>query len=132
PDERADNGRHIFKYALLPHDNAFSVESVVRPAYEFNITPIAVPAPHDAQGFPSFVTIDSPNVILESLKIAEDSDHAILRLYEASRCATHATLRFNRRLVTADQTNMLEELPQPLPLDGKSFKLIFRPFEIKT
>ncbi len=38
---RADAGRHEVTYSLLPHAGGFSVESVVRPAYELNTPPIA-------------------------------------------------------------------------------------------
>src|SRR5690606_30501506 len=94
PDPRGDAGHHVFKYALLPHDGGFSVENVVRPAYEFNIAPVAVPAPHDAQGLASLLTVDAANVIVESVKLAEDGKDLVVRLYEASRCGTHARIEF--------------------------------------
>ncbi len=132
PDERGDEGRHVFRYALLPHEGGFSVESVVRAAYEFNIAPIAVPAHHDAKGLPGFVAVDAGNIVIESLKMAEDSNHAVLRLYEAARGATHATLRFGREISSIEETNMLEENARALDTDGRTVEVHFRPFEIKT
>ena len=37
PDDRGDEGVHLFTYSLLPHAGGFTVPSVVRPAYELNV-----------------------------------------------------------------------------------------------
>jgi alpha-mannosidase len=132
PDPRGDAGHHVFKYALLPHDGGFSVENVVRPAYEFNIAPVAVPAPHDAQGLASLLTVDAANVIVESVKLAEDGKDLVVRLYEASRCGTHARIEFGSAVKWVEETNMLEENGRRLELETGAVRVTFRPFEIKT
>jgi len=132
PDARGDNGRHRFAYAMLPHQGAFSVKSVVRPAYEFNVPITVVPVAHaEAETF-SLLTVDSPNVIVESVKWAEEGDAFILRLYEAGKTGTHATLTFGLPVKSVSETNMLEEKPEPLGVSGDTLALYFKPFEIKT
>ena len=132
PDERGDSGAHRFTYVLLPHEGGFSVEKVVRPAYELNAPPRVV----RHQGIPipsgSFLRLDSPDVIIETVKQSEDGPGFVVRLYEASRSRTRAVLTLPPGVKSVAQTNMLEESPEPLPLDGGKVQLSFRPFEIKT
>ena len=132
PDPRGDEGTHRFTYALLHHGESFSVESVIRPAYEFNIPPRVVPAATDAKPIPSLVRVDQPNIIVESVKWAERGKAFIVRLYDAGRVGRHASLAFGAPVKRITKTNLLEEKPQTLPFrDGKT-NLYVRPFEIVT
>jgi len=130
PDPRGDEGEHRFAYAMLPHAGGFSVETVVRPAYEFNVEPAVV-----AGGSPSsfsLVQVDAPNVIVEAVKWAEDEDAVILRLYEASKTGSHAKLRFGFPVSSVEETNLLEERATAIAVNDGEVELYFRPFEIKT
>ncbi len=130
PDARGDEGTHRFAYAILPHNGGFSVESVVRPAYEFNIAPIVALG---TAGAPfSLADISATNVIVDAVKQAEDGNGIVLRLYEASRTGTHATINFGVPVSSVAETNLLEEEAKPVALDGNSVSVYFRPFEIKT
>lgn len=130
PDPRGDEGEHLFTYAMLPHTGGFSVESVVRPAYEFN-TPPTVTMGAAAKPF-SLVQVDSTNIIVEAVKWAEDENAVIIRLYEASKTGTHARIYFGFPVTEVHETNLLEERPVTMPVTKKELGLYFRPFEIKT
>jgi alpha-mannosidase len=65
PDPRGDEGRHRFAYAILPHQGGFSVESVVRPAYEFNVAPTVIQGKEPVSI--SLLSVDAPNVIVEAV-----------------------------------------------------------------
>lgn len=129
PDPRGDEGTHQFRYAMLPHAGGFSVENVVRPAYEFNVAPLAT---WGAKETFSLLSVDVPNVIVEAVKWAEDQDALVVRAYEASRTGTHATFDFGIPVASAEETNLLEEEAQPIEVDDDSVRLYFKPFEIKT
>jgi len=131
PDPRGDEGRHRFAYAMLPHAGGFSVESVVRPAYEFNVAPSVVPASTDVPSF-RLVDVDAANVIIDTVKWAEDGDAVILRLYEAGKTGTHAKLIFGLPVTRVHEVNMLEENGRELAKNATSIDVYFRPFEIKT
>jgi len=77
-------------------------------------------------------TLDEANVIVESVKWAETGKAFVLRLYEAGKTGSRATLRLNAPVRAVQQTNMLEEDPTALPIRSGRVKLYFRPFEIKT
>ncbi|MGV3614787.1 MAG: alpha-mannosidase [Fimbriimonas sp.] len=130
PDPRGDEGEHRFAYAMLPHLGGFTVESVVRPAYEFNVLPTVAsggsPSPF------SLAQVDAANVIVEAVKWAEDEDAVILRMYEASKTGTHTTVRFGFPVASVEETNLLEERPTAVDLKDGAVELYFRPFEIKT
>jgi alpha-mannosidase len=132
PDPRGDEGIHHFTYALLPHKGGFSVESVVRPAYELNIEPIVCIVNGDIDPFESLLSISESNVIVESIKKADKCDDLIIRLYEAERNTTRCEVSFGYPVVSVYETNMLEEVPVPVLLRDNCVSLRFKPFEIKT
>ena len=130
PDPRGDEGRHRFAYAMLPHQGGFSVESVVRPAYEFNIAPTVIQG-RNAVSI-SLLNVDAPNVIVEAVKWAEDSEAFVVRLYEAGRTGAWTNLKSGVPVASVVETNLLEEDEQAVELSENGVRLYFRPFEIKT
>lgn len=130
PDPRGDAGSHPMVYSLLPHTGAFSAAAVVLPAYELNVTPLTVVGPESAPA--SLVRVDVPNVIVESVKWAEDEDALILRIYEAEKSTSVARLEFGVPVKAVAEVNLLEEEPEELGLEGSSLLVPFRPFQIKT
>jgi alpha-mannosidase len=132
PDPRGDEGFHEAVYALLPHEGGFGAETVIRPAYELNVPPLAVSG-RLARNGDSLVTIDASNVIVETVKPAEEGEAYVLRLFEAERSAVKgAKLRFGKLPSRVALTDMLEEELQEISLDGVEISLDFRAFEIKT
>ncbi len=80
----------------------------------------------------SLACVDADNIILETVKRAEDSDALILRLYETWNRATDCSIRFGRLMEMAAQCDMMEENEALLQVEGNRLRLHFRPFEIKT
>ncbi|KAI8817665.1 glycosyl hydrolases family 38 N-terminal domain-containing protein [Fimicolochytrium jonesii] len=94
PDADCDIGEHTFRYALYPHKGSFAESNVVQAGYEFNVPLVISPTPVDLASFTprQFFSIDKPNIVLDTIKIAEGplSDTAkpalktlVLRFYEA-------------------------------------------------
>ncbi len=130
PDMTADQGGQEVTYALTTWNGSFFDSHLVREAYELNIEPLVVPG---GSGEGSLFQLDAPNVVIETVKPAEDgSGDIIVRLYEAKRSATRCTLRTTLPVVKALATNMLEEGGKPLPMRAGLIALALRPFEIKT
>jgi len=133
PDETADNGEHFFTYSILPHASGFSVESVIRPAYELN-NPVSYASSTSATTkINNLIKVDMPNVIIESIKLAEDSsNNIIVRLYEAGKSGTHVKLSLDKIIKSVSETNMLEEEKFNHNLKNNSISFFIKPFEIKT
>ncbi|MCX8053134.1 MAG: glycosyl hydrolase-related protein [Armatimonadetes bacterium] len=132
PDPRGNAGRHVVTYSLLPHACAFSVESVVRPAYELNLPVRCLEAGENAQTFESLLSIDAPNVIVESVKWAEEGGGFVVRLYEAGKLSATTTIHFGVPVESVCECNLLEEDRKPVALSDGRVTLLFRAFEIKT
>lgn len=129
PDTTGDEGVHYMKYAILPHKQAFSAETVVKPAYQFNYKPVVISG---RLNVPKLFEISEGNIICETVKNAEDIENAyVLRLYECERSTTECKLTLSgaKRVFISD---MLEENLKELELDDGVAALSFRPFEIKT
>lgn len=131
PDPRGDAGRHTVTYSVLPHASSFSVESVVRPAYELNIKPSIYQAGPNSVS-EGLVSVDASNVIVESVKWAEDGKGFVVRLYEAGKAGCNTKVTVNVPVNCISQTNLMEEKPQPLEVTNGAVEVYFRPFEIKT
>lgn len=132
PDAAGDKGIHDCTYALLPHIGDFSSDTVIRAAYCIN-DPVSVVSGR-TQNQQSFVSSSESNVIIETIKPAEgDATNCyILRIYEAEGCASHAEISFGHSVKSVEETNMLEEKLEDVPVCENKVALSLRPFEIKT
>lgn len=133
PDPYADIGEHDFTYAYYVWNGAFADSDVVQKGYELNVPVTEVQGEAEET---SLMTIDQNNIILESVKEAEDgSGDLIVRLYEAYHAATNACVNVNSRVSHVWLTDMLENKLEELPAAGETgvcLKLDFHPFEVKT
>lgn len=132
PDPRGDRGRHFMTYSLLPHSGPFSVEAVVRPAYELNIPVTARSSGPSGRAPAGLLTVDKPGVIVEAVKWAEKSDGFIVRLYDAERTGGRVTVRFGTPIASVFETDLLEEHPRKLAVKDNAVTFMIRAFEIKT
>lgn len=134
PDPRADEGQHDMTYALYPHEGDWRF-GTVQQGYELNHPLVAVPAeahPGDKVARGGFLYVDSENIVIETVKKAEDRDAVVLRLYEAYGQRNTASLAFARAPRRVSETDMMEEHGQPVRLKGNAVSLYFTPYEIKT
>ncbi len=130
PDMQADLGRQEFTYSLYTWNGSLADSGVVRQGYDLNIPPTV--ADGDG-GHRTMIRIGDPDVILETVKPAEDgSGDLVVRLYESMRRHVETTVAFDLPVQSAHETDMLEEDGRPLELSDGAVALAFRPFEIKT
>jgi alpha-mannosidase len=137
PDGSADQGRHEFAYALLPHQGDWRAGETVRHAYLFNMPATArlASGPRAGAGAPaaaSLVTTDRPGLVIETVKAAENGDGIIVRLYDAHNTRGPAVLTFAREIASAEATNLLEEYAGPAEFAGRELRLHARPYGIQT
>ncbi len=130
PDMHADQGLQEFTYAFYAWTGTFFESNLIREAYELNVPLVMTPG---AAGTRSLLNLDAPNVIVETVKPAEDrSGDVIVRLYEAKHAATSCTLTAGFPVKAAALTNMLETDARRVTMKRGTLSLQFRPFEIKT
>src|SRR5207248_3344760 len=127
PDPEADLGRHEFAYALFPHAGGWREAGVVEEALRFNVPLRRSSAPTE-----SFASADDPNLVLDTIKRAEDSDAFVLRLYEAHGARGTARLRLAAPFSAARRANALEDDGDPLEVDAGAIVIPYRPHELIT
>ena len=131
PNPNADVEEHRFTYALYPHGEGWQDAGTVREAYKLN-----QPAYIVGHGQPgtrySYAAVGPANVILETVKKAEDGDGVILRLYESENARTQTTLTLPDGRQKAYSVNLLEEVEEELPVENGRVRFTMRPFEIRS
>lgn len=131
PDLRTDNRVHHFTYAFTAWEGDFTASDVVKQAYAVGIKPTVVAGGKlDA----SYLSVDNDNIIIDTVKMAEDgSGDIIVRLYESKKAAVstklHAAFTKNFKAYDCD---MLENIRGEFPVADGAIDLSFRAFEIKT
>jgi alpha-mannosidase len=127
PDPQADRGRHVFAYAIFPHPGTWQDAGVVAQAHGFNAPLLWAAA---AAGPASFFALDDPNLVLDTVKRAEDSEALLLRLYEAHGARGRARLRVGLPCSRAVLCNILEEEGEELPVVGGAVEIPYRPHQV--
>lgn len=146
PDPEADQGVHRFSYGLYPHSGDLVQAGVVRKGFEFNCPPVlaagaqacvkAVQSPSVCGGSADsgancisgsvarcaavagqpWLSIDTPNLIIDTVKKAEDGSGLIVRLYECHGTAGTALLRCGLPWAECTAVTLLEDaLPDGSP-----------------
>ena len=116
-------GRHVLRYALVPHDGDFTTAQIPQMAWEYH-TPPDFPSAKSA----SFLQT-SDNVIVEALR--REAGEIELRLVECLGKAGSAQVTLRLPHLDAALTDMLGGNRQPLR-GGPSYKFPVRPQQIVT
>ena len=131
PNPNADVEVHEFTYSLYPHRETWQQAGTVQEGYKLNFPLYAVRG-----GIPgkkeSFAAVDQSNVVLETIKQAEDGRGTVLRLYECENARTKTVLTIPRQFKEAYCTNLLEQIEEPLPITDGTIPISIKPYEIKT
>ena len=135
PQMRADNELQKFTYAFTAWEGSFEDSLVVQDGIALNEPLQVIPG---AVEIPGVVSTDSPNIILDAVKLAEDgSGDVILRLYESKHCDTNARIRI-RIPGTIEPCSILEKAREDERMQVCAEKgtqevlLHFAPFQVRT
>jgi alpha-mannosidase len=144
PDPEADQGEQRFIYSLLPHAGGWG-SGTIAAAYALNDPILAAattgqsaterqPAEEPAlpRALPAFLQCDASNVVIETVKQAEDGQGVIVRLYESQRQRGEITLSAGFALAAVNRTNLLEENQAALAPRANRVTLFIKPYEIVT
>ncbi|MBD1383263.1 alpha-mannosidase [Metabacillus arenae] len=128
PDPEADQGSHIFTYALLPHQGSWIDGGTVQEAWNLN-NPITYIPGETSCDF-SLFELSSDHVMVDTVKKAENGNQLVLRVHEFT--GRRGTVQINSDLTVQSwrECNLMEK-----PI-GDQYKeqIIFeiKPYEIKT
>lgn len=134
PDPKADQGEHRMVYSLLPHVGDWRAD-VVPAAYDLNI-PLILRRVDGAVGqasrLDSLVSVSAAYVIIETVKLAEDGNGLIVRLYENQRNRGKVKVKTGFALAAAFHCNLLEENGQAVAVEANEVEIEVTPYQIIT
>ena len=135
PNPQADREIHNAMYSIFPHQGSWQEAGTVREAYLLN-NPLQVCCASGGTGsMPqslSLVDHDHRNIMIESVKKAEDSNDTIIRLYEFENRRTDVHLRLHKKAAKIWLCNLMEEREVLLAENTHAFTVPAEPFGILT
>lgn len=135
PDPNADRGHHEFTYSLLPHSGDFREGAVIPEGYARNMPLLAQRIGAQCGTLPdcwSLIHTAQENIVIETIKKAEDDDAVIVRFYEAHNKKSRVTLTTGFDFQEVFLVDLLEEHPMKLTHEGRTIHLPVRNFELVT
>ncbi|GEC54084.1 alpha-mannosidase [Bradyrhizobium japonicum] len=132
PDPQADIRRHRMRYAIYPHHGDWRRADTVGRALRFERPVLWTKGKPRAPLRHSLLTASPANVIVDTIKPAEDGDGWVVRLYESAGIRAAATLDFGVDIASVWMSNTLEDRIEALATEGRRYRLALRPFQIAT
>lgn len=135
PNPHADREVHNAVYSIFPHTGSWQEAGTVREAYLLNNplqayagtgTPGAMPERY------GLVEHEHRNIMVESVKKAEDNDDLIIRLYEFENRKTDVRLRLPEMAARIWLCDLMEEKEVLLAENTREFTVEAEPFGILT
>ena len=80
----------------------------------------------------SLFTCDNPNLVIDTVKVAENSDEIVVRLYESNGCSGTAVLNVGAPIAGAAESNLIEQKTGDVTVENNAITFNFTPYEIKT
>ena len=135
PNRNADQGEHTFVYSLYPHAGTVKASDTVALAYMLNNPMTAVKATGASSEIPeafSMASVNKENIVIDTIKEAEESNDTIVRLYEAKNIRAKAELTVGFPAKSCFVCDMLENEISELPIENGKVKIALGGFEILT
>lgn len=135
PNPEADQELHEFTYSLYPHQKGWREAKTVNQAYGLNNPPLAFVRPSQEGFLPdkaSIISCDAPNVVVETMKAAENGEGIICRIYECFQRKSVVELNVCRELDSLWECDLMENPLKKQEFCENRFQFQLAPYEIKT
>jgi alpha-mannosidase len=135
PDPMADRGKHRFSYALYPHKGDWREAKTVQKGYEFNYPLLTLFLDFHPGELPtsySFFKSSAQNIVLATVKKAEEGDSLLLRFYESEGKLTEAQIELFRKPKKVYELDLMENRLRSINFKDHTLPLNFGKSEIKT
>ena len=135
PNEEADQGAHKLTYSIMAYEGDFREAGVINEAYALNqpftVAQVCANKGALADEF-SLVSCDRANVIVETVKKAEDDDGMIVRMYDAFNRRANATVTVAEGFKKAYLCDLMENQIEELEFSDNKVTVPVSNFEIIT
>jgi alpha-mannosidase len=128
-------GDHAFRFSITSHEPGW--RNGYRRGIQANVPPFAVIAPSRGgnAALPetmSFFSLSAPNLVISTIKKAEDDDAVVLRCYDIEGRAAEVRIESFFPIAGAALTNMIEDQAGPLSVKKGAIVLKVGPYAIET
>lgn len=131
PNPTTDQEEHEFTYAIYPHAGGWRMAGTVDEAYKLN-QPLLAEIGTEKKETYSLVAAAHANVVIETIKQAEDGKGIVIRMYESDNAYTKTKLTINRPFEKAYICNLLEEIACEADVEGNVVSVVLKPYEVVT
>lgn len=131
PSDTCDKGIHRFSYWIYPHAGSVRDGKVAQTGYEVNV-PLLVTEGTRKMKEGSYLYTDCDNIIIDTVKKAENGDDIIIRMFETYGTVSEGKLCFGFPAAGCTETDLLEQFIAEVPVMGTSISFKINPYEIKT
>jgi len=135
PNTEADRGAHEFTYSLYPHTGDFRQGETVQEGYKLNIPLEAYEIQAHDGTLPetySLAKCDCENVVIETIKKAEDNDSIIVRFFESYNQKTNVNITVGFDFKEVYLCDLMENNIQKLSFTNNSITHHIKNYEIVT
>jgi alpha-mannosidase len=132
-DRYRQAGKHSYQFSLTSYEGTWHENNIHLWGKQWSkptLTFFGDSAPVEKRR--SYISVDSSNVVISTVKKAQDEEAVVVRLYEAAGAKTTAQLQTAFPIKQARATNIIETASSNLASKENTVKLSFRPYEIKT
>ncbi len=135
PDRYGDLGYHKFTYAFYPHSGTWQTGDTVKEAFKLNVPLKAIGVKEHKGTLPesySFISCDNEDIVIDTVKAAQDGNGTIIRLYQSRRVRGERTLTINIPFSKVYECNLMEAENKEIAAVGNTIEFNITPFEVKT
>ncbi len=135
PYPEADRHIHEFTYSLYPHSGDFREGGTVKESYLLNMPLEVMAQPKNSGMLPeeySFISCENQNISPETVKMAEDEDAIIVRLFDTFNRKSKARINTGFDFKEVYLCDLMEKNEKKLVSEGRSVILPVGNFEIVT
>ncbi|HBK68318.1 MAG TPA: hypothetical protein DDZ91_06735, partial [Firmicutes bacterium] len=80
----------------------------------------------------SFISSDCGNVVIDTVKKAEDSDDIIVRIFECHNKRSEVTVTYYKEIEDVTECTLMEDEISNVAAESNQFTFTIKPYEIKT
>lgn len=135
PNPTADREIHTFTYSIYPHSGDFRQGGTVKEGYKLNM-PLVASSIEAKNGTicdnMTLIECENENVVIETIKKAEDDNSVIVRMYDSYNQRGKATIKVNFPYKEVWVCDMLENNLEKLDTTDNTVKVPVSNFEIVT
>lgn len=132
PNPVTDQEEHYFTYSLFPHSGSWRQAGTVREAMSLNVPARAVKGAAVLNRF-SLMSVDCENVVLETIKLPENGEGMIVRMYEVNNSRSLVHLSGAGDISSFQETDLLENpVENNAERKDNGIEFVIKPYEIRT